>query len=383
MSKKLVIFGAGETGVRALKKYGFDKVAFWIDNNNDKHGKQLKGLSIYSVDAVLTEPEKYHIVIASQAQEAMEKQLLELGLTDYEIYQTRAYYNMSEVVLNPYDDCLAPDIGNLKEHTEWRRDEINRQVAQFKGDELFDHIEIETINRCNGICSFCPVNHNVDKREFKKMDKSLFKKIIDELAEINYSGHIALFSNNEPFLDENIIEYHEYMRDKLPNAWRYLMTNGTLLTMELFKQVIECLDELVIDNYNQELKLIPNAQKILDFCEEHPEYKQKVTIILRKPNEVLTNRGGDAPNRVGNFDGEKEGNTSCLLPFKQLIIRPDGKVSLCCNDALGSCTMGDVSKNSILEVWNNEAFQEVREKIRTGRKNLIKCRYCDVTLLVR
>ena len=381
MDKKIVIFGAGETGVRALKKYGFDKVAFWIDNNKEKHGKQLKGITIYSVEAALPELEKYHIVIASQAQTTMEEQLQELGLTDYEIYQTSGYYDMPEVVFNPYDDFLAPDIGNLKEDTGWRRDEINRRVAQFKGGELFDHVEIETLNRCNGICSFCPVNHNVDKREFKKMDKHLFKKIIDELAEINYSGQIALFSNNEPFLDENIIEYHAYMKEKLPNAWRYLCTNGTLLTMDLFEQVIEYLDELVIDNYNQELKLIPNAQKILEFCEAHPEYKKKVTIILRNPNEVLTNRGGDAPNRVGDLDDEKEGNTSCLLPFRQLIIRPDGKVSLCCNDALGNCTMGDVSKESILEVWNGKAFREIREKIRPGRKNLPKCRFCDVALL--
>ena len=41
MNKKIVIFGAGETGVRALKKYRTDNVAFWIDNNKNKHGKQL------------------------------------------------------------------------------------------------------------------------------------------------------------------------------------------------------------------------------------------------------------------------------------------------------------------------------------------------------
>ena len=82
MDKKIVIFGAGETGVRALKKYGFDKVAFWIDNNKEKHGKQLKGITIYSVEAALPELEKYHIVIASQAQTTMEEQLQELGLTD-------------------------------------------------------------------------------------------------------------------------------------------------------------------------------------------------------------------------------------------------------------------------------------------------------------
>ena len=51
---------------------------------------------------------------------------------------------------------------------------------------LFNNIEIETVNRCNGTCSFCPVNKNQDPREYKKMPEELFKKIIKELKEINY-----------------------------------------------------------------------------------------------------------------------------------------------------------------------------------------------------
>lgn len=41
---------------------------------------------------------------------------------------------------------------------------------------LFNNIEIETVNRCNGTCSFCPVNKNQDPREYKKMPEELFKK---------------------------------------------------------------------------------------------------------------------------------------------------------------------------------------------------------------
>ena len=65
---------------------------------------------------------------------------------------------------------------------------------------MFSSVEIEVINRCNGICPFCPVNRNKDPRKLKKMDEKLFKKIMDELGEIHYSGRLALHSNNEPFL---------------------------------------------------------------------------------------------------------------------------------------------------------------------------------------
>ena len=57
------------------------------------------------------------------------------------------------------------------------------------------------------------------------------------------------------------------------------------------------MDELIIDNYNQQLQLTSSSKKIVEYCEKHEELRKKVTIVLRKPKEVLTNRGGDAPNR--------------------------------------------------------------------------------------
>jgi len=374
MDKKIVIFGAGNTGLRALKKYGKDAIAFWVDNNSEKHGKKLEGIIIYAFDNILSELRNYHIIIACKAYKTIEKQLIDNNLIDYEIYESKSYFDFPEVVFNPYDNLIKEDIS-------WVRDEINRQVMEMPDDMMFDHVEIETINRCNGVCSFCPVNRNVDSREFKKMDKSVFEKIINELSDINYSGKIALFSNNEPLLDDRIIEFHEYTRKRLPNARMHLCTNGTLLTIDIFEKLMLYLDELIIDNYNQELKLIPKAKKIVEYCEINPELKSRVTISLRKPDEILTNRGGDAPNYEKIDGDEGEGNTSCLLPYKQLIIRPDGKVSLCCNDALGKCTMGDVTTEKITEIWFGEKFQAVRDSLKMGRKNYSRCKNCDTVFL--
>lgn len=252
---------------------------------------------------------------------------------------------------------------------------VNDMVETMREKQvMFDHVEIETVNRCNGNCSFCPVNKNDDAREYKIMSEEVFKKIIQQLADINYSGKLALFSNNEPFLDSDILERHKYTRKKLPNARMHLFTNGTLLTVERFKELMLYLDELIIDNYQQDLKLIKPCQEIAEYCEWHPELKKKVTIVLRKPHEILSTRGGDAPNRKDMISYGKE---RCILPYKQLIIRPDGKVSLCCNDPLGKNTLGDLTKESILEVWNGQKFRIVREALYRGRENWKHCTYCD------
>lgn len=181
-------------------------------------------------------------------------------------------------------------------------------------------------------------------------------------------------------MDERIVEFSRVIREKVPHAKTHLYTNGTCLTMDKFIQIIDYLDELIIDNYNQNLELIPPVKRIKTYCEEHPELIEKVTIILRNPKEILEARGGDAPNRQNTptIKGVK-----CTYPFRQIVIRPDGKVSLCCNDALGKYTMGDVNENTLTEIWYSEKYQKIRDVMhKEGRAALDVCNCCDTRNLV-
>lgn len=282
------------------------------------------------------------------------------------------------LVINPYGDGNGPrseQEWNRQQREHGKREEINAFVEEVHGRvPLFEMIEIETVNRCNGSCAFCPVNHNADTRELKEMDLGLFQKIILDLKEISYQGHVALFSNNEPFLDPTIEEKAIFARQQLPGAKIHIFTNGTVLTLERFQKIIPYLDELVIDNYSRDLKLHANSQAIRDYCQRHPEWKKKVTIIIRDPMEILTTRGGDAPNRKEkpSYPGQR-----CALPFQQMVVRPDGKLSLCCNDPLGKETLGDLNCQSVWEAWHSREYGRVREEIFRGREHREHCRYCD------
>ena len=373
--KDIVIFGAGKFGKMALKEYN-GGVKYFVDNNADLVGKNVEGIPVIDIQTLCDFHDNYKIIIATKYYKPIIDQLLSLDIKSFDIYQTDLYryYPTKELIWNPYQEG-----GEYIEHadsvTNFKIAEVNAEVEKlYNKPELFNHIEIETINRCNGYCDFCPVSVHHDTRQYKIMDINLFERIVNQLAEINYDGKIALFSNNEPFLDADIIDKHKYTRDKLPHARMHLFTNGTLLNIEKFSSIIKYLDELIIDNYQQELKLIKPCKEIQDYCEQHPELKSKVTIVLRKPHEILSTRGGDAPNREKFCMYPK---AKCVLPFKQMIIRPDGKVSLCCNDPLGKNTLGDASKSSLLDIWNNDRFKMVRQCLYYGREHWNHCQYCD------
>lgn len=248
-----------------------------------------------------------------------------------------------------------------------------RGVVSQEAFPLFQEIQIETINKCNSTCSFCPVNRNIDPRPYKRMEKELFHGIIKQLQNIDYSNAISLFSNNEPLLDTRIIEFCQFARQYLPDAFLYLYTNGSLLTVGKFVELMKYLDWLVIDNYNDQLILNEPVRKIHEYCQKNREYENKVRISIRRLNEVLNTRAGQAKNRRFKFSIK----SSCVLPFAQIVVRPDGKVSLCCNDALGEMTLGDLAKDSLLNVWHSEEFTRIRRLIIEGRDKLPLCRQCD------
>ena len=258
------------------------------------------------------------------------------------------------------------------------KDSVQKYIDEYLKTgkvNLFETIEIETINRCNGECSFCPVNRRDDKRDFKIMDEQLFKNIINQLRDMNYDGRIQLFSNNEPLLDKRISDFAKYARENCKNAHLSLFTNGILLDEKKFKQLIPYFDTFCIDNYyDNEVVLPKNIREIVNICDKLPELKKKVIIQLINKKEIRNNRGGQSKNRHFTYKLK----TNCKLPFKQIIVRPDGKLSLCCNDALGTNTLGDLTKETILEAWQGEKYKKIRNLLaKKGRKAVELCQYCD------
>jgi len=253
------------------------------------------------------------------------------------------------------------------------REYVNR-IMHEKPFPLFSYVEIETINRCNNNCSFCPANRNEDKRPFMLMDRRLFVSIIEQLRELRYSKIIGIFSNNEPLLDDRLAEFCRMAREACPKAHLLIMTNGLLLTVPKLDILMKYLDKIIIDNYDDDLKFTKQTQEIYDHCVKNNLYKDKIIIFLRKKNEILTNRAGQAHNRTRLRIPLR---TPCAYPFTQFVIRPDGKVSLCCNDAMGQMTMGDLNREKIVDIWNGNNFRSIREGLMHSRQSIRMCSMCD------
>ena len=237
-------------------------------------------------------------------------------------------------------------------------------------------VNLETINRCNSNCAFCTANKYAEKRPYCRMEDDLFYKIIDQLADWGYKGHLTLYGNNEPWLDTRIVEFHKYCREKLPDCFIFMSTNGLLLDIDKVKSVLPYVDQLIINNYCENMKLHDNVQAIYDYAKSHEEEFKDVELLfqMRYAKAVLTNRAGSAPNKKAT---RKIINETCLMPYTDIFIFPDGRMGICCCDNYENTTMADLKTTNIKDAWNSPTYRKVREDLKETRANFEFCKYCD------
>ena len=235
-------------------------------------------------------------------------------------------------------------------------------------------VNIETISKCNGLCSFCCCNAKDDTRDTKIMTDETFKKIISDLETINYDGVITLNINNEPFLDKNLIDKLKYIREKIPNAYSYLYTNGSLLNKKKIEEIInyDLLDELVINNYSTSYKLNKWNKENYNYL-KNKNINCKITINRRYSHEVLSNRANTSPNKKGT----RIIKSYCSIPYTDLNIFPDGIIGICCCDTKEKTNFGNVYDDNIITIFNNEKFKLLRKNMLNGRYNNNFCKNCD------
>jgi hypothetical protein len=155
-----------------------------------------------------------------------------------------------------------------------------------------------------------------------------------------------------------------------------MSTNGLILTIDKVKEVAPYVDQLIINNYCMDMKLHKNVEEIYEYAKSHPEEFKDVEILIqmRYMEAVLTNRAGSAPNKKNETKIITE---TCLMPFTDVFIFPDGRMGICCCDNFEVTNMADLKTVPIKEAWNSDAYKQLREKIKDGRQNWPFCKYCD------
>lgn len=272
-------------------------------------------------------------------------------------------------------------------------------------------VQIQTIDRCNASCIMCPYSQFAHAGPGNLMDDGLFLRILDEIRITSTVQNLCMMLQNEPLLDRKFSHRVRLARQRLHPGVRIMtVTNGAPLTPAMIEELrVSGIDNVVVsidairgDTYariRQGLdfeRVMRNTHALIDSLgarrvsitflrqranegEEHDFADYWRRLGVRVAFKEMTNRAGalDAYERVKKQrpDPWKQWVhpalnrliPACPLPFSFLSVLWDGRVILCGEDWGPRDIVGDLSKQTLSQVWNGEKINHYRHLLWTHK----------------
>jgi MoaA/NifB/PqqE/SkfB family radical SAM enzyme len=267
-------------------------------------------------------------------------------------------------------------------------------------------VKIELTSKCNYRCKFCPLVTREAKPQV--MDFDLFKRITKEMLEVGVEEIGVFFFGESLTSPDYTVEAIKYLKS-IGTPYVFLTTNGSLCTPDIAHKLFDAgLDSLKFslnasdreqfkDVMDVKPKLYDNALnnvKLAYRVREEGHFKTKlyassirydgeqqermqaiVDSILPYVDEhywlPLYSMGSEAAKReaelgyrpIAGNQGRADNPVNplpCWSAFTEGHVFVDGTFSVCCFDADGVFSVGDLKTESFMEVWHSDKFQHIR-----------------------
>ncbi len=292
---------------------------------------------------------------------------------------------------------------------------------------------IDPGNICTLKCPLCPTGYGKNTRKKSAMKFEDFRRIIDEIKDYVYE--VDLYNWGEPFLIKDIFEMAEYaekanIKVHLNSNLNVYMNNvGERLVKSGAEHLTVSIDGACQETYekykrggNFEL-VMKNLKEIINAKKKLKSRYPKITwqFLVMKHNEHEIEKAKKIADEIGvneiNFrpvrcdtgsevtmtDKEKVETSEPWLPTQEkysrydyrnkkrknklkscmflkttMTINGDGSVAPCCGVYDEKFDFGNVFKEGVMGVWNNEKYKKARMIIskRDSSDKSIVCSYC-------
>ncbi len=203
----------------------------------------------------------------------------------------------------------------------------------------------------------------MDKSPDATMSDTVFGKILSDLREYDYSGHIHLFLMGEPLTDPNIFSRIKQTREVFPLNSIRIFTNGDMIESKEYAEDLfrAGLNTIHASHYDS------TSDHLYDY--DLPGMQH---LTLNELRMEFYNRGGHV--NVGRIFQKK----CCDWVLNKAYVNYEGKVILCCSDYDYEVVFGNVLEESFVDIFNSEAYNKYRDAHEAGNgKSLPLCENCN------
>lgn len=291
-------------------------------------------------------------------------------------------------------------------------------------------VHIETTNRCNFKCRYCPEsldNYGDLVGGMQTMTMADFRTICSQLIEMGTISVVRLWIMGEPLLNPLLPEFIKLLKnyDGHKIAERVeVTTNASALTEEKSRALLASpLDILKVSIYGigdshhhitqskvSSEKILRNIEIFRGLRDSDPLSKVKIVIQMvdpvnkmeekkfqdsyrhladellingahswtdNVPGSMLTNAYDDEAISLLQTAHESAPKLCCPFPFYTIAIHVNGDVSTCCVDWDKKLRIGNVHASSLSDIWAGQKLKNIQNLHLEGKKDSIPaCSQC-------
>ena len=270
---------------------------------------------------------------------------------------------------------------------------------------------IDPAGLCNLKCSFCPtgIPELAKLRPAGLMAFDVFKKIVDDCKSFKQRiKQCNVYKDGEPLLNPRFIDMIRYLKEAGISERIWTKTNGVRLSPAYNTQLVESgldligisVKQLTADGYVKIAGTKVDCQKFLDNIKDLYEKRGNVKIFVSIADTLLTTEekekfyndfepisdyvcieglhnwtfsSKERDLRLGT-DSSLDGNPLewklvCPLPMYTLAFNYNGTVSVCNDDWGHKTVIGDVTRQTVPEIWNSAKRLEFLRMHLEGRRS--------------
>ena len=243
-------------------------------------------------------------------------------------------------------------------------------------------IELCVTELCTRKCSFCPRADSsvyANKRLF--MSPETMSKIASKCLDEGYKGDFHVSGFGESFTHPKFEQLMLVLRNKLPNNFMVLTTNGDLLTDSTINGVIKkVFNKVIVSCYDGP----EHKNKFIKLFENNSFFNYEIRELWFNPDEDTQElmARNNFNNRSGAVSIDLPNNhkfSQCFLPFYKLVLDWNGDALVCCNDwKRAHKGFGNINVDSLSDIWFGSEFTKTREQLLSGHRLAPACQNCNI-----
>lgn len=276
-------------------------------------------------------------------------------------------------------------------------------MSEFRNSAFYkpSSVKLEFVRGCNRKCEFCATNGIT--ADHAHMTMETLERAVTLINESGYNPRIQIDGRGEHTLHPNFYAMVKKIKEIIPTSCIQLISNGWLVQHSehaIPKMLKAGINDITLDEYFDSHFDPEYVQKEIDlytkktgnkvdffimgpgvpmYGEKNPNKRRVVIVPDISAGQITVSRKLTNQCGAGMPPNDEYKDRVCTRVFREVPIRYDGNMVLCCQDFRDQFVIGNINDvDTFDELWRSDRFEAARRILYHDHRTFFPCNICNL-----